>query len=108
MSASNHGNGICLGDRTRWVIKGLSEFEAFFRNLDRLLPNSGAVVYLEGVSIAPEVHEFLKQHSVEAWHQVVRGTIWPKPSIFHVPATPAVFNGLADLASRHAYPVIAD
>jgi hypothetical protein len=108
MSASDQNDGICLGDETRWVVNGLREFEPFFRNLDRLLPESGAVVYLEGVSISQDVHEFLKKHSITAWHEVVRGTIWPKPSIFHLPASREVLRGLADLASHHAYPEVAD
>lgn len=108
MSAPNHRNRFCLGEKTRWVINGLTEFEPFFRNFARLLPDSVAFVYLEGVSISREVREFLVRHSVPAWHEVCRGTIWPKPSTFHLPATPEVLTGLADFAARHAYPEIAD
>ncbi len=108
MSDYGHSKGICLGDETRWVVHGISDFAPYFRNLGRLLPDSGAVVYLEGVAISREVREYLEQHTVAAWHEVFRGTIWPKPSTFHLPATPEVLTGLADLASRHAYPEIAD
>lgn len=110
MTMSNQGQapGICLGNETRWVINGLSDFEAFFRNLGRLLPKAEAIVYFEGVSISPDVRDFFEKHSVTAWHEVRRGTIWPKPLIFHLPATQEILSSLADLASRHAYPEIAD
>src|SRR5215213_3977464 len=104
MSTSGHTNGICLGDKIRWIVKGLSELEPFFRNLSRLLADSAAVVYLEGVSISPGIRGFLELHSIAAWHEVVGGTIWPKPLIFHLPATSEVLSGLADLASRHSCP----
>src|SRR5260370_34542447 len=108
MSGSDDSKGISLGEKTRWVIRGLSEFEPFFRNLGRLLPGSAAVVYLEGVSISPDVLKFLEEHSAAPWHEVLRGTIWPKPSTFHLPASPEVLSHLADLASRHANTEIAE
>lgn len=108
MGASDNSKGISLGEQTRWVIKGLSEYEPFFRHLARLLPDSGAFLYLEDVSISSDVREFLEKHSVPACQEVLRGTIWPKPSIFHLLASSEVLGGLTDLASRHAYPEIAD
>ena len=108
MSVSDNAKGISLGEKTRWVIKGLSDYEPFSRHLDRLLPESGAIIYLEGVATSPDVRKFLEEHSVAAGHEVLRGTIWPKPLILHLPASPEVVRGLADLASCHAYPEIAD
>jgi len=108
LTASRHkAKGISLGEKTRWVIKGLSDYEPFFRNLEQLLPTSGATLYLEGVP-TPDVRKFLEGHSVAPGQEVLRGTIWPKPSIFHLPASAEVLRGLADLASHHAYPEIAD
>jgi hypothetical protein len=108
MSVSNKSKGISLGEKTRWVIKGLSDYEPFFRHLHRMLPESGAILYFEGIAIAPDVRKFLQEHSVGPAHEVLRGTIWPKPSIFHLPASPDVLRGLADLASHHAYPEITN
>jgi hypothetical protein len=108
MSTSEKAKGISLGEKTRWVMKGLSEYEPFFRNVERLLPESGAIIYFEGVATSPDVRKFLEEHSVAPEQEVLRGTSWPKPSIFHLPASPEVLSGLADLASRHAYPEIAD
>jgi len=100
--------GIYLGEDTRWVVKGFREFESFFRHLDQLLPATAAIVYLEGPSIAADVRSFLEEHSVEPWHEVYPGTVWPKPSVFHLPASLEILRGLAELASHHAYPEIAD
>jgi hypothetical protein len=108
VSTSEKAKGISLGEKTRWVIKGLSEYEPFFRNLERLLPESGAILYFEGVATSPDVRKFLEEHSVAPGQEVLRGTSWPKPSIFHLPASAEVLSGLADLASHHAYPEIAD
>jgi hypothetical protein len=55
-----------------------------------------------------DVRGFLEVHSTPAIHEVRRGTIWPKPSIFHLAANPDVLDRLADLASQHAYTEIAD
>jgi hypothetical protein len=108
MSKSDQRKGIRQGDKTRWVIEGLSEFEPFFRHLECLLPSSGAVVYLEGVCISGAVRRFLDIHKVPPLHEVVRGTIWPAPSTFHLPATSIVLSGLAELSAHHATPEIAD
>jgi hypothetical protein len=108
MSTSEKAKGISLGENSRWVIKGLSDYEPFFRNLERLLPESGATIYFEGVAASPDVRKFFEEHSVTPGQEIVRGTIWPRPSIFHLPASPEVLSGLADLASHHAYPEIAD
>jgi hypothetical protein len=108
MKTSDESDGICLGDETRWVINGISEFEPFFRNLTHLLPQVDSVVYLEGVSLPVDVRKFLEKNSISAWHEVFRGTIWPKPSMFHLLISPKILSDLAELASRHVNPEIAD
>ncbi len=108
MMCADNLKGLCLGKDTRWVIAGLSSFEQFFQHLEGLLPEKSAVVYLEGVSISSDVRKFLKEHSIPPWHDVYPGTLWPKPSIFHLPASLRVLEGLALLASRHIRPGIAD
>jgi len=100
--------GISLGENTHWVIEGLCEFEPFFRNLQQLLPDSAAVIYFEGVSISSDVLKFLEKHSTAAWHEAHPGTVWPKPSIFHLQVSSEVLKGLGELASRHASPEIGD
>ena len=108
MNNANQPKGICLGDETEWVVDGFSDLELFFRNLPGLLSGQEAILYFEGVSISSDVREFMAKHSVSGWHDIRRGTIWPEPLIFHLPATPEILDGLADLAFRHAYSEIAD
>jgi hypothetical protein len=90
--------GIVLGERTRWVVNGVRDYETYFRNVDHLLPTSQAILYLEGVAIAPEVRSFIEKHATAPVHKVYPGTVWPKPSVFHLPATAEVLRGLAELA----------
>jgi hypothetical protein len=108
MSASEETKGVELGEQTCWVINGLSDYQVFFRNLGCLLPTSGALIYLESTGISPDVRQYLEQHSVSPMQKVNRGTLWPKPSTFHIPVSPEVLMRLADFASCHAYPEIAD
>lgn len=55
-----------------------------------------------------EVCSFLEEHAIAPMLEVARGTIWPNPAVFHLPAVPEVMSRLADLASRHANREIAD
>jgi hypothetical protein len=68
----------------------------------------GSTVYLEGNSMAKEVREVVERLAVESSTTVQRGTIWPKPRIYHVPAGPEFLSALEDLAERHAIPEIGD
>jgi len=40
--------------------------------------------------------------------QIPTGTIWPKPSVFHVRATEQLLQQLATLAGKHADPEVCD
>jgi hypothetical protein len=48
------------------------------------------------------------QHAATQILQILPGTIWPKPSVFHVRATEQFLRQLAALAERHAGPEICD
>ncbi len=39
--------------------------------------------------------------------KVAYGTIWPKPSVFHLPATPEILQRLADITKSFATPEVA-
>lgn len=67
-----------------------------------------STVYLEGNSMAKDVREVLERFAVESSTTVKRGTIWPKPRIYHAPAGPEFLSALEDLAERHAIPEIGD
>ena len=101
-------NGIALGERTRWVVTGIQDYETFFRSVNSLLPDSTAILYLEGVAIAPDVRHFLEQHAIAPVQKVYPGTVWPVPSIFHLPASAEVFVALAKLACDRPTLEVAD
>ena len=108
MSRPDKLDGIFLGEKTRWVIDGLSDFEPFFRHFGQLVPEEDVLLYFEGGSMSPDVRAFMEKHAVPAQHKICRGTISPEPLIFHLAASIKVLSGLANLASQHAYPEIAD
>jgi hypothetical protein len=59
-------------------------FHALLRAVDEALPKDGAVLYVEGTSIDPEVASFLAARPAGDTREVARGTIWPTPQTFHV------------------------
>jgi hypothetical protein len=108
MGPFNNLEGIVLGERTRWVVTGLQNYETFFRNVDCLMPNSRTFLYLEGVAIAPDVRTFLELHAIDAVRKVYPGTVWPTPSVFHLPVTHELMRELAELAKDRTTLEIAD
>jgi hypothetical protein len=65
-------------------------------------------VYLEGNSMAKGVREVVERFAVESSTTVHRGTIWPKPRIYHISAGPEFLSALEVLAERYAIPEIGD
>jgi hypothetical protein len=91
--------GIDLEPGKQWVIWSIREPIPFFRALTRLLP-AGGVLYMEGTEIAPYVAGFYERHAPTDTVPVVRDTISPEPDIFHVSFSPAVIDGLCELAGE--------
>jgi len=82
-------HGIALGLQTRWVVSGVSDPAKFFTALTPLLqPNS--LLYLEGTSFSPALRTLLEEIQINPTKRVKGGTVWPRPSIFHIPSTPEV------------------
>ena len=46
-------------------------------------------------------------HAVPEPVHIALGTIWPKPRVFHVPATSATLGRLAEIMEHHAEPELA-
>lgn len=99
--AAGRGDGIDLDSTDRWVIEGLKDPVAFFRNLGVLIPMD-SILYFEGCEIVPEVAEFYNRNRASNAVCVTRDTIFPVPDMFHVSMTAEVVAGLVDLLSRHA------
>jgi hypothetical protein len=99
--AAGRGDGIDLDSQDRWVIEGLTDPAAFFRELSVLIPPD-SIIYFEGVSIVPELAAFYQTNRAENAVCVVRDTIFPIPQIFHVAMSPRFIEGLLELLSKHS------
>ncbi len=89
-----------------WVVSSPREFAAFFRALVDLVPR-GAIAYLEGGFPPEDLVSFLKEKAVPESSHVAMGTIWPRPRVYHVPATPENLRCLADISEHCAEPEVA-
>ena len=98
--------GICLGDEARWEVQGPWDLPAFLRALPLIAPHD-AILYLEGGSPTKPLKEFLDARCVPEESRLAKGTIWPKPLVYHLPATPENVQSLADLAENCAEPEVA-
>jgi hypothetical protein len=86
-----------------WELQGPKTFSELLRSLDGWLPE-GAILYFEGGSPSREIEQFMAAHAIPERAHLAMGTIWPRPKVFHVPATPATLKELADLMERQAEP----
>jgi hypothetical protein len=86
-----------------WEVAGIRTAEEFFSALTEVLPLPVHLCF-EGTSISSDVRSLLASNAVTTTLQIPRGTIWPKPSVFHVLATEQFIHELAALAGRHAEP----
>ncbi len=99
--------GIRL-DMTRpfWEMSGETDFPSLLMALADLLPEE-CVLYFEGGWPRGELLEFLRGHEIPERAHVAYGTIWPKPIVFHLPATPETMSGLAELTRSCDYSELA-
>jgi hypothetical protein len=86
-----------------WEVSGDTDFPSLLTALPDLLPEE-CVLYFEGGSPSGELLEFLRAHGVPERAPIAYGTIWPKPTVFHLPATPETMSRLAELTGPCAYP----
>ena len=85
----------------------IRDLYALLAVIDEEMPE-GAVLYLEGTSIDPEIGAFLEAHRAQESHPVVRGTLWPQPRSYHLPLSSSNLSQLRELAERHAEREICD
>jgi hypothetical protein len=90
-------DGIRL-DTTRpfWELSGQTNFPSVLSALAALLPE-GCTLYFEDGGPSGELDTFLRTHAVPERAHVAYGTIWPRPLVFHVPATAENLTRLAEL-----------
>lgn len=90
-----------------WEIAGIRNAGKFFSAVPEIL-TLPVNLCLEGTSISREAKTLLTPSAVTPSLQIPPGTIWPKPSVFHVRATAELLDQLFRLAGRHAAPEICD
>jgi hypothetical protein len=89
-----------------WELSGETNFQFLFAALPILLP-AGSVLYLEGGYPEDELLKFLQTHNTEDTVRIASGTVWPKPKVFHLPATSTVLDRLSTLTQACAAPEVA-
>ena len=100
--------GITLDMSACWeVAKGRKDCQICFRELPKLFPQR-ATLCIEGTSIANEVKSYLDSHRVKQITKVQLGTLWPRPTVYHVPCDEQTLSGIMELAEKHAEPEICD
>jgi hypothetical protein len=100
-------SGIRLDmSRSFWEVSGQTDFPALLSALPDLLSGE-CVLYFEGGAPSGELLEFLRQHRIPERAHVAYGTIWPKPTVFHLVAAAQTMGRLAELMRSHAYPELA-
>lgn len=104
-AAIEERKGISLGDVPAWEISPPGDPEKFVRALHVLFPMT-ATIYLEGTSNSRDIIAFFSSRQVAKSIKVALGTILPKPSYYHMPATLENLDGLAKLFANHATPEI--
>ena len=98
--------GLQIESAGCWEIMSSSwDAEVIFSAFPTLIDGE-CTIYLEGGSHSDEVTSFIGKYQVEPQVHIARGTIWPRQSVYHLPATVDVFNGLSRLAKNHASPEI--
>ena len=90
-----------------WEVTGIRSAEKFFSSLSGILPLPVNLCF-EGTSISKDVQTLFASNVATPTLQIAPGTIWPKPSVFHVRATEQFLHQLAALAGMHAEPEVCD
>ena len=90
-----------------WEVAGIRSPQKFFSALTEVLPLPVHLCF-EGTNISSDVRTLLASSAVAATLQIPPGTIWPKPSVFHVLATKQFIYELAALGGRHVGPEMCD
>lgn len=73
----------------------------FFRALPTLVSEECFLV-LEGGAHPPALEHFFAGHAIAPQAKIARGTVWPRASVVHIPATAGVLGQLAEVAEHRA------
>jgi len=90
-----------------WEVAGIRSAAKFFRALPEILPLPVNLCF-EGTHLSPDTARLFALNAVAPDLEIASGTIWPKPSMFHVRATDQFLRELSALAKKHAGGEICD
>jgi len=101
--------GIMLDMRNCWEVTKIKGVQAanFFRTLVEMAPEY-SIFCLETTAAVDEVKEFLEANKMPPVRKVQLGTLWPKPSVYHIPLNEQTMQQMAQLAVNFAMPEICD
>jgi hypothetical protein len=92
--------------RVYWELDGKTSFPRVPRALRELLP-CDSVLYFEDGSPPKALRAFLDAHKTAEQAHVAQGTLWPRPTCYHVAATAENLAELARLTERCLTPELA-
>ncbi len=98
--------GLRLESSGHRELKGPTTFVELFRALDGWLPEA-SILYFESGYPDAEIEALMAEHGIPEQAHIALGTIWPRPRVFHVPATSETLRKLTDIMERHAEPQLA-
>ncbi|MCD4707643.1 MAG: hypothetical protein K8S62_07875 [Candidatus Sabulitectum sp.] len=84
---------------TSWEISPPSASVELFSCLNIVVPEN-SIMYFEDV-YENKVKEVLKAISTDSKTIIHSGTLWPKPDVFHVPATDENYGKIQEIAENH-------
>ena len=99
-------NPFDLWRKDCWEVSGPKDFPSFFRGLIGFLPE-GAIMRFESGCPSGELATFFASNSIPEKIPIPKGTIWPKPQVFNVPATDQNLLELSELTEKYAEPEVA-
>lgn len=98
--------GLSLGSDVYWEVSPPSDFPSLLHALHHIVPDN-AILYLEGGQPPKEIKQFLEARCVPEVTHIAIGTLWPRPQVFHLPATPENLSQLAELTKQCCPPQVA-
>ena len=90
-----------------WKTSGSYDFVQFLSAVSYLL-TTDSILYFEGVSISKDVMKFFETNKVSPRVRIESGTLFPKPSMFHLPYNSESVDQLRALSRVHAQPELFD
>jgi len=89
-----------------WELKGNTDFPRLLRALIDFVPNS-SILYFEGGTPNERLLEFFAIRAVPECMHISMASLWPRPLVYHVPATAKNLTDLAHIAETCAGPELA-